>query len=217
MKQRAGFTLVELLVVVGIMVLLAAIIFPKVRSTMETAHRTMAGSNLAEIGRQAIWYVQEQKGYLPNDIWGHRENWLNALYRQVYGTSFMTALSDNDGDYMKTVRGTIFYSRAAERVPPPQRCFGWSGRYRPGIAALEGVPDEERFKYSVRLAAIPHPEAMMLAATTGGGSNVLNAEGLGYRYNDLAVILFADGRVEYRRREEVPQSVSDVFWTGRAK
>ena len=58
MKRRA-FTLIELLVVVGIIVLLAAILFPVFARARENARRVSCASNLKQIGLGIMQYVQD--------------------------------------------------------------------------------------------------------------------------------------------------------------
>lgn len=59
--RRAGFTLVELLVVMAIIATLAALVVPMVFSAQETANRTECANNLKAIGEALIQY-KTQKG-----------------------------------------------------------------------------------------------------------------------------------------------------------
>jgi prepilin-type N-terminal cleavage/methylation domain-containing protein/prepilin-type processing-associated H-X9-DG protein len=64
MKHRA-FTLIELLVVVGIICLLAAILFPVFARARESARRAACQSNLKQIGLAVAQYVQDYDEMLP--------------------------------------------------------------------------------------------------------------------------------------------------------
>lgn len=63
--RRAGFTLVELLVVIGIIALLIAMLLPALSRARSAAQEVGCVSNLAQIGRGMLLHVNEHHGYLP--------------------------------------------------------------------------------------------------------------------------------------------------------
>src|SRR5687767_6098721 len=61
-RNRKGFTLVELLVVIGIIALLIAMLLPSLNKAREQAKRVQCASNVRQFATTMIMYAQANKG-----------------------------------------------------------------------------------------------------------------------------------------------------------
>ena len=63
--MKRGFSLVELLAVIGVLSVLAALLLPTMEQAVEQGRRTVCLGNLRGINFMSSFYAEEFKGYLP--------------------------------------------------------------------------------------------------------------------------------------------------------
>ena len=133
MKKRAsGFTLVELLVVMGLIATLLSLLIPVVGKVRSAAHGAACMSNLRQLGQGWTMYTTENKGQLlpyvwstpatPNEAWlGY---WPGALERYK-------------------VQGRVFLSPWPTSLPMLRSAKGMAAPPRPGQESLAPVAGGE--------------------------------------------------------------------------
>src|SRR6266550_7810303 len=74
--SERGFTLIEVLVVIAIIIGLAAILIPSLNSALESAKATKDLSNLRQIGAATQMYMNDNNGVLLSTT----GSWMSQLY-----------------------------------------------------------------------------------------------------------------------------------------
>jgi prepilin-type N-terminal cleavage/methylation domain-containing protein/prepilin-type processing-associated H-X9-DG protein len=82
-KRDAGFTLVEILVVIGIIGLLIAILLPALNRARSAATTLQCLTNMRAIAQAAMVYANDNKGRIPRDQHGQGYFFASQILRQI--------------------------------------------------------------------------------------------------------------------------------------
>ena len=103
-SRSRAFTLVELLVVIGIIALLVSILLPALSRAREAAATTQCLSNLRQAGQFFNMYANEHKGFLPPQ----KPDFIRAMFVKTHDYF--------DQRYTKGGSGKIFYCPTLQPV-----------------------------------------------------------------------------------------------------
>src|SRR4051812_19770712 len=108
-RATIGFTLVELLVVIGIIALLVAILIPALSKSREQAVRVQCSSNLRQWGLALHQYVNTNRGFFPYNgpaiasavpVGGKDLGWNSSVVQEFFETYLIKnkAVTERQGD-----------------------------------------------------------------------------------------------------------------------
>jgi len=179
MKKR-GFTLIEMLVVVGILAVLAAVLFPVFASVRENGRRAACQSNLKQIGLAMQQYLQDNDHrYPPTNIEFPRPYPLLA-YVGDSRVFLCPDISEAQKQGLGQVGGISLgygydYPRLITRSAPMAPWSGISDAEISHPAALWLYQDSAQFFWRKLTAPCGHP--VIASAQHAGGGNYVFADG----------------------------------------
>jgi prepilin-type processing-associated H-X9-DG protein/prepilin-type N-terminal cleavage/methylation domain-containing protein len=137
-RIRAGFTAIELMMVIGVVALLAALVVPAVFHGRKVAHQTQCSSNLHQIGLGMIQFAQHHNGNFPKAV-GHagaenEDSWVYTLKPYLDNCDKVRICPDDPKrDDRLATRGTSYVLN------------GWIADTRRGaVTNLERLPNKAR-------------------------------------------------------------------------
>ena len=142
-SRRLGFTLVELLVVIGIIAVLISILMPALTRARESARRTQCLSNLRQLHTALVLYAHTNKDAVPLGFWRDEKQYNYALWQKGKKAPIMLGL---------VYRARLLQSPAAFYCPSQADPFFQfnvpQNRWPPELAQTGS--DHSRLGYGVR-------------------------------------------------------------------
>ncbi len=221
-RLQKGFTLIELLTVIAIIGILAAIIIPTVGKVRDTAAKSVAASNLRQIGQAALIYASDNKDQLPRLT--------NVTNGATFGTATTTAGTGEsvDGFAAALAVGGGLNDATIWVVSNDKNGTSTTGAstvYTPNGASKDFTGGTPTFKslslaFGVVLGLTTSDSSTTPIAFTRGfltttGGNIDDA--IGVYGSDGGHIVFLGGNVQYYRNLGAAPATGELIGTDGAK
>ena len=234
-----GFTLVELMAVIAIIMLLMAIMVPGVQNAMDAGRQAGCSTHLRQLGALATTWSSERGGIIiPNSlivpdhlpIVGATQRFWDWELMAFHGVIDSDAPYSMHGSPLRGKRPPSFFACPAsdylvhgpsQTVPEERATTDFGKNFHTSQGRNWATPPGLQI---VRYGAVSEPSRVMLAVD-GWGADVANAGwhtedmGIAFRHRGgtTANVLFLDGHVEARTFADLKSRPWDVHpWRDRA-
>ncbi len=210
--SRTGFTLIEILVVIAIIGLLAALIFPVFNSARNSSRRTACASNLHQIGLAVQMYAQDARNQFPPfyaDLLSEKYCcWATQIYPYTRSTAVFKCPSFAYGEFKLDCPAPV---KTGDKTFPLET---WRGSYDLNLFPIRGGRSVNAIRNPTETILLcdgmGSQQSFGIEDKTIGNSpvSVRDFRVLGNRHDNGINVCFVDGHVKWMKNEEL----LDVKW-----
>lgn len=228
-RGRSGFTVMELLVAIAIVVVLAAIAFTVMGSMRDNADLAKAQQKIKDLGSAFVGYTTDNGGKMPredvsgkSDDWHTAalpeasETWYNALPESMGFKTVGQIGEDNPAEFYEDTYPLYVpgapYPKSDKKLTQPYFAIGMNSRLQrrddtgqKEQGTLGSIIDPVRTVVFLE-RGMPGDKKVMQAQRGFDAGPKANPRAFAGRHNQKGILLFADGHTEVRQ-------VSDLITT----
>lgn len=233
--SRSGFTILELIVAVAIVVVLASITVTVVINTKEAANLARANQKIKNLGEAFVGYTGDNNGYLPledaagSDDWSGAsdpeasEAWYNALPKRLEHASVGEIAEAGSPEafyeesYPLTVPGAP-YPKGEKKFKKPYFAIAMNSRLqRKDDAGIKDPKVISTVEDPVRTVVflergLPGDKKVSKAQRGFTGKPKANPRAFAARHNQKGILLFFDGHTEVRQVSELIDKTGRIHY-----
>ncbi|PAW78042.1 MAG: hypothetical protein B9S32_09145 [Verrucomicrobia bacterium Tous-C9LFEB] len=211
-----AFTLVELLVVICIIAVLAALAMTGLQNARLMANKSVCITNLKQMGQAALLYATDNNGDLPpsRTSWSGGGYWSWWLYASP---AWNCPYAAPTGRYLK--KSPVICPSMLAGNFKSDVFSGGTGYYCTYAANGTICTDGANGKVPIRLSRVTQPARTPLFTELSAYAFAYfsftrtDADYFRYAHSNAQNFVFVDGHVESLVKAQIPTDSTDVFWT----
>ncbi len=183
--SRKGFTLIEILVVIAIIAILAAILFPAFASARKSAQRISCGSNLRQLGNMIGMYTQQNSEQFP--------------YIDASSATPVTPITVLLAPYSRDAGLYLCPSTTNWEQGPTSTNPSWSATFKSGYGINNLLTNPATPTGTIALAQVKSPSrtAMMFDSPVPLAADVASIASVGERHLEGVNVVYVDGHMKW--------------------
>jgi prepilin-type processing-associated H-X9-DG protein/prepilin-type N-terminal cleavage/methylation domain-containing protein len=185
-RHASGFSLIELLTTVGIIVVLAALIVPTLQGSIASSRQSTCVANLRQLASGCILYAQDHDGALPFAEGDGK--WHRLIYPYLNTKNADTQIWEKE-QWKESIQKEKYYICPSDQTPYDDTLsYAWNKN----LKSSQGTP------YRVQNGR----SHIMLAEGESYSFNLSEKTGLEFRHREKGNFAYTDGHVDTFTKNE---------------
>lgn len=205
-----AFSIVEMLVVISVIAVLAALLLPGIAQVRETARRMTCLAHLREVGIGFSAYAEDNRGQVV-PVKTATSEWGTDLLPYIDDTSTVASTDKDDSVGAKIIRGCPNY-----KFKPTKWQFGYAMNNflllpysnDNNAAKADGTSYFVGNVVTLTWSRIPERSSRLLVADTNNDENLWGSADANYRHRKAAGVLMCDFRTVALRQDQADQAIN---------
>jgi prepilin-type N-terminal cleavage/methylation domain-containing protein len=233
-RRPRGFTLVELLVVIGIIAILMSVLMPALKKARQASYEVSCASNLRQLMMGLHMFANEHKGHLPGGHYDHQALGQNDPEKRdwIFGNLRTTGIDMNrvpqEGTVFRYVNNDYQVFRCPALSPAPGAFHDSNGRFDyaiflsfTGARIVKVKPTAQYTRSNTTIEWVPTPviveeDPRRHMNTTSVDSGHASIDSMSHQHRDGANYASIDGSVHWFKEDKTDPGRLTYAWKSQA-